>query len=109
MRFRRKNIRLPAINYRGRSWFFITLCSDGRRSVFSDEEQGRWLIDCLKHAAERNQFAVHSFCVMLDHLHVPVEGLVAESDLLLFVRMLKQRTSSEYKNHTGRVLWQKKF
>jgi putative transposase len=109
MRFRRKNIRLPSINYRGRSWFCITLCCEGRRPVFLDEEQARWVIDCLKRAAEKNQFAVHAFSVMPDHVHALVEGLASESDLLLFVRMLKQRTSVEYRKLIGRVLWQKKF
>ena len=109
MRFRRKNFRLPSINYRGRSWFFITLCCEGRQPLFLDEEWARWFMDCLKRAAERNQFAVHAFSVMPDHVHLLVEGLAPESDLLLFVRMMKQLTSVEYRKRTDRVFWQKKF
>jgi putative transposase len=109
MRFRRKNIRLNAINYRGRGWFFITLCCELRRPVFANDEWARRLIDCLKSTAERCHISVHAFCVMPDHFHAFVEGIARESDLLLFVRVFKQATSREYSRESGAPLWQKKF
>ncbi len=46
---------------------------------------------------------------MPDHVHALVTGLAADSDLLLFVRKFKQKTSSEFKESRGAILWQKKF
>jgi REP element-mobilizing transposase RayT len=109
MRFRRKNIRLNAINYRGRAWFFITLCCELRRPVFANDKWALRVIDCLKSTADRCHFRVHAFCVMPDHFHALVEGVAPDSDLLLFVRNFKQATSREYSRESGAPLWQKKF
>ena len=109
MRFRRKNIRLNAINYRGRAWFFITLCCEHRHPVFANDKWALSLIDCLKRTADRYHFSVHAFCVMPDHFHALVEGIAPDSDLLLFVTMFKQATSGEYSLESGVPLWQKKF
>jgi putative transposase len=109
MHFLRKNIRLHPIHYRGRRWFFVTLCCESRRPVFSDSENARGLIDCLKITAERYRFGVHAFCVMPDHFHALVEGVALDSDLLLFVRNFKQSSSREYSTAKGEPLWQKKF
>jgi len=80
MQFRRKNIRLPAQNYRGRGWFFITLCCDARQQVFADGQKARWLINCLRREAKASRFGVHAFCVMPDHVHILVEGQESASD-----------------------------
>jgi putative transposase len=109
MRFRRKNIRLPEINYRGRAWFFVTLCCESRHPVFANGEWAVWLIGCLNDTAEKYHFGVHAFCVMPEHLHVLAEGLTPESNLLLFVGNFKLLTSREYRKQTSGQLWQKKF
>jgi putative transposase len=109
MRFRRKNIGLHAINYRGRRWFFLTLCCESRSPVFSDGKNARRLMDHLKSTAERCHFGVLAFCVMPDHFHALVEGIAPDSNLLLFVRIFKQATSREYSREGGVPLWQKKF
>ena len=109
MQFKRKNIRLPAQNYRGRGWFFVTLCCERRRRVFTDQHKARWLIDCLRREAEAFRFGVHAYCVMPDHVHLLAEGLEPASDLLSFVKKLKQKTAFEYQKRFGERLWQKKF
>jgi putative transposase len=109
MHFRRKNIRLHPIHYRGRRWFFITLCCESRRSVFSESKEAQDLIECLQNAAQRCRFAVHAFCVMPDHFHALVEGIALDSDLLLFVRNFKRASSRKYSKESGGPLWQKKF
>jgi putative transposase len=109
MHFRRKNIRLHPIHYRGRRWFFITICCDARRAVFSNGKRVQNLIECLKTTATSCQFAVHAYCVMPDHFHMLVEGVVPESDLLLFVRKSKQASSRDYSKNENAPLWQKKF
>jgi putative transposase len=109
MRFRRKNIRLNAIHYRGRAWFFVTLCCEHRHPVFGNDKWALWLIDSLKRTADRYHFSVHAFCVMPDHFHALVEGISPDSNLLLFVTTFKQATSGEYSRESGTPLWQKKF
>ncbi len=109
MHFRRKNIRLPSLNYCGRGWFFITLCCDAGRQVFADGQKARWLIDCLRYEAETARFGIHAFCVMPDHVHLLVEGREPASDLLRFVKALKQRTGFLYSREFHEHLWQKKF
>jgi len=109
MHFRRKNIRLHPIHYRGRRWFFITLCCESRRPVFSHGAQAHNLIECLKITAESYRFGVHAFCVMPDHFHALVEGIEPKCDLLLFVRNFKQTSSRDFSKVGGGHLWQKKF
>jgi len=109
MRFLRKNIRLHSSRYRGRSWFFITICCEARSPVFSDRKIAQVSIDHLKERAKRYHFDVHAYCAMPDHFHALVEGLAPDSDLLLFTRSFKQTTSREYSKECGTPLWQKKF
>jgi putative transposase len=109
MRFRRKNIRLHPTRYRGRAWFFVTLCCELRQPIFSDSKKAQKLIECLKITAAKCHFAVHAFCVMPDHFHALVEGTAPDSDLLLFVSTFKRATSLEYSGGSGLPLWQKKF
>ena len=109
MLFRRKNIRLHPTRYRGRAWFFITLCCEARTPVFSNNENSQKLIDCLQLASEKYHFAIHAYCVMPDHFHALAEGLSPESDLLLFVRYFKQKTTRQHSKESGLPLWQKKF
>jgi len=109
MQFKHKNIRLPTQNYLGRGWFFITLCCERRRRIFSNGHRACWLIDCLRREAEASGFGIHAFCVMPDHLHLLAEGLEPASDLLRFVKVLKQRTGFLYQREFHEHLWQKKF
>jgi putative transposase len=109
MDFRRKNIRLHPTRYRGRAWFFITIRCELRKPIFSESKNAQMLVGLLKNTAERHQFGIHAFCVMPDHFHALVEGVSAESDLLLLVRNFKQTSSREYSIETAAPLWQKKF
>jgi putative transposase len=109
MEFAHKNIRLRLENYRGTRLIFITLCCEARKCVFENRDTARWLVDCLREEAEANRFAVHAFCVMPDHLHALVQGFEPSSDLLRFLKILKQKTAFQYQQRSGKVLWQKKF
>jgi putative transposase len=109
MPYPHKNIRLPAENYRGRRWHFVTMCCERRRRVFASKTRAGWMVEMMWSEAIANQFAIYAYCVMFDHLHVLVVGLSANSDLLLFIRRIKQATTSEFLRSTGALLWQKKF
>jgi putative transposase len=109
MHFRRKNIRLGASNYLGDRWYFITCCTEGRRPVFQEAKLARWVLAQLRASAAVSSFSVYAYCVMPDHLHFLVRGLAAESRLLDFVELFKQRTAHAYENRRKQKLWQKKF
>lgn len=109
MKFARKNIRLNPQSYQGTRLILVTLCCEARKCIFAKSEEARWLIECMRKEAELNRFAVHAFCVMPDHLHALVQGMEPSSDLLHFVRVLKQKTAFQYRQRLGQALWQKKF
>jgi len=109
MQFLHKNIRLPALKYVGMQWYFITLCCAARRRVFANPKWASWTIVNLRDEAIAYRFAIHAYCAMPDHLHALARGDDAGSDLLAFVKNLKQKTDHEFRVRFHRDLWQKKF
>jgi putative transposase len=104
-----KNIRLNPVMYIGRRSYFVTLCCSARRPVFANRDRAIWFIENLRKQSGDYGFVVHAYCVMPDHVHLLVTGTGAASDLLAFLRNLKQTTAHEYLHKFGRALWQKKF
>jgi putative transposase len=96
MPFRHKNIRLNSPYYMGQRSYFVTFCCEGRRPVFADPGNAAWLIEKLREQAVAFGFAIYAYCVMPDHFHILVNGLEPASDLLSFVKNLKQTTAHEY-------------
>jgi len=109
MTFYHKNIRLPAANYQGQRWYFVTLCCAARRPLFTNTARVYPVIEELRQQATAHQFDVHAFCVMPDHLHALVRGHQATSDLLALMKTLKQKTVYDFQRKFRRSLWQKKF
>jgi REP element-mobilizing transposase RayT len=109
MPYPHKSIRLDRLSYTGQSAYFITLCCDGRRPVFSNAMTAARLVDNLRDTSLIYRFAVHAYCVMPDHFHALVAGREPASDLLRFVKNLKQTSSAEYQKEFNRALWQKQF
>jgi putative transposase len=109
MPIRHKNIRLDPARYIGQSSYFVTLCCASRRPVFARPDLALWLIEHLREQSVAYRFAIHAYCVMPDHVHALGTGLDLRSNLLSFLRNLKQTTGHEYLNRFRRTLWQKKF
>jgi putative transposase len=109
MAFLHKNIRLDPTKYKGMQWYFVTMCCAGRRRVFADAEQASWIVDELRQRSASHGFGVHAYCAMPDHLHALLRGLHTTSDLLVFMKNLKQTTAYEFRRKFRRDLWQKKF
>jgi putative transposase len=107
--FTHKNIRLYAPLYTGQKSYFITLCCAHRHHLFANPTRTEQLIERLRSISTIYRFSIYAYCVMPDHFHALVKGLEDASNLLRFIKNLKQITSDEYKkDHTG-DLWQKKF
>ena len=109
MSFQRKKIRLPASRYTSKQIYFVTLCCDGRRPVFTAESLGHWLVKELLNSAAQEGFAIHAYCVMPDHVHILVEGLIETCDLVRFVSSFKQLNGFSYEMKNARLLWQSRY
>ena len=107
--FRRKNIRLRPEDYVGRRLHFVTLCFFGRRRAGANPEIARSLVEQLRLTAAELGFVAHAYCVMPDHVHLLVEGERAESDLMRFIELFKQKAGFELGYVRGRRLWQFKY
>jgi REP-associated tyrosine transposase len=107
--FHRKNIRLTPRDYIGKRIYFITICCEKRRPIFANEPLGHWLATRLLGAAIREDFAIHAYCIMPDHLHPLLEGLHENCDLVRFISSFKQETEFIYQKRFGRQLWQSKY
>jgi putative transposase len=92
----------------GQRWHFVTFCCDGRVPVFKGSDLAEWLIEMLRRESFAGRFAIHAYSLMPDHLHFLALGLEETSNLLSFVKLLKQKSAFEFKAKFHRALWQKK-
>jgi putative transposase len=106
---KRKRIRLPRGYYKGRQWFFVTICCEGRRPLFADDHKAVWVAEQVLLAATEQGYFVHAWCVMPDHLHLLIEGTCDSSDLLAFLMLFKKRTSFEAWRQFRLRIWQRSF
>jgi putative transposase len=105
----RKTIRLPAKYYTGRGWYFVTGCTLYREPVLNNPTVARFLVHAIRTAAALEDFHLHAWCVMPDHVHVLVEGATNESVLSRFVGRWKRASALEFKRQYRRDLWQRLF
>jgi putative transposase len=102
-------IRLSPETYRGHRAYFITICTHRRFPVFLSQPEAHQILAHLQTCAASNNFRLHAFCVMPDHVHFLTEGAADDSHLIRFTNAFKQTTGFDYRQrHTG-VLWQKRF
>jgi putative transposase len=109
MAFPHKNIRRPAAHYLGQRSYFIALCCASRHPAFANPDRALELIAEFCHQSLAYHFSVLAYCVMKEHFHALVRGLHPTSDLLAFVKNLKETTTRRYYSRSHRLLWQKKI
>ena len=109
MAFLRKNIRLPVEHYTGKRIYFVTICTENHRPAFNNDSVVARILETLTTAAQNHKFAVHAYCFMPDHLHVLVEGLTDQSQLLQFIRSFKQTSAFAYTQTFRHRLWQRTY
>jgi putative transposase len=106
---RKRPPRLSDFDYVGFHRYFLTICTHGKLPAFSDLDAGRAMAMNFLHYADAEGFAVIAYCLMPDHVHALVKGLVADADLRHFVRFWKQRSGFQWKKQTGVQLWQEGY
>jgi putative transposase len=105
----RKTARLSAQNYFGRNVYHLIIVCAKRRAYLADPKDARRLIAILINSAARHRFKLHAYCAMPDHFHVLAEGTQLTSDLMEFVRVVKQRSAFEFRRIYGCQLWEMSF
>jgi REP element-mobilizing transposase RayT len=105
----RKQIRLPPDEYLGPTISFVTICCESRRIIFEDFIRGKVAIESLKRTSQQARFLVHAYCLMPDHVHLPVEGTSRGSNLVRFVSQWKQQTSYLFRHDLPKGFWQRRF
>jgi putative transposase len=103
------DMRLNGANYSGKRAYFVTQCCHERRKYFAEPARCEWLLSHLRTLSTANSFAIPAYCVMPDHVHLLVDGLLPTSDFLKFMKGLKLKTSREFALENGMPLWQKKY
>ena len=106
---RRKPNRLPAGRYRGKQFFFVTICVQERKPVFSDARLVAQLSQVLTESCMKCGFGLYAYCFMPDHVHIEVVGLQDAANLQELVRAFKGVAARVARDFRVRNLWQKGF
>jgi putative transposase len=105
----RKSIRLPPAKYLGTQSYFVTICCDHRYPHLADPLVAAGVVGTLQECSAKQDFQLHAFCAMPDHLHFLAEGIAPRSDLRNLTRIFKLRTSYEFRRSRKMPLWEMSY
>lgn len=101
--------RLRGFSYTGLFRYSLTICVHERRRAFVRQEPVDLVTSQLLQSSSRNKFEVIAYCFMPDHLHLLVQGVADDSNLLEFMRVFKQTSAYHWKAAFGGQLWQRSY
>jgi len=96
--------RVSGCTYRGPCRYFVTCCTNNRRTLFADPSVALWLSAQITPFFECRGLVVLAYCVMPDHVHLLLEGADERADVVETMRTWKQRTEFDWKGRTGRAV-----
>jgi len=105
----RRPVQLDPALYVGPHRIFLTMCTFHRATAFIDSTTVDEVRGELLRTAEWYRVDVIAYCFMPDHLHALIHGLAADSDLLKWMKMLRQRSGRWYRTVNRRRLWQEGY
>lgn len=79
---KRKNIRIPEYDYSQNGYYFITICTENRRKILSDINDGKIVLyeygkiieqEILKTKEIRKNVAINNYIIMPNHVHMIIE------------------------------------
>jgi len=108
MKVKRKCNRLKNFTYEGSYAYFITICCYNNGNFFKDKTTVFNIFKVLNSISSEMNYFIMAYCFMPDHLHILTSG-DEETDLIKFVKKIKQITGYNFKKDTGKRLWQKSF
>jgi len=102
--------RLKDFDYLGRYRYFVTICTNNRKNIFTDHNAlVKEMVEILAASGGTNGFTIWAYCFMPDHLQLLAEGRSAHSDLKKFIKDYKQKTGYMFTKGEatdGNKLWQ---
>ena len=101
--------RVKGFDYRGPRRYFVTVCTHRRLQWLANVEDARHFAEQISPFFEARGFAVLAYCLMPDHAHLLLEGVVETADFAEAMRAWKQRTGYDWKRRHGTSLWQAGF
>ncbi len=107
--FHRKPNRLTPASYRGRRSYFLTLCTDERRALFTEGAIVKELLAVLDGTCALHLFRVYAYCFMPDHLHLILNGENDSCDLTRLIQAFKSLAARDARKLGITNLWQKGF
>ena len=85
------------------------MCTFRRAACFINDTTIDTVRSELLRTAESYRVEVIAYCFMPDHLHLLVEGISADSDLLKWTKMFRQRSGHSYRELKHDRLWQEGY
>lgn len=79
---KRKNIRIPEYDYSKEGMYFVTICTQNRRKILSDINDGKIVLyeygkiveqEILKTKEIRKNVAINNYIIMPNHVHMIIE------------------------------------
>lgn len=87
----RRPYRLPREQYRGAKTVAFTLCCEDRVPLFKNEKVVRDLVAILQAEIPKHGCRCPIYCFMPDHIHLLINGLNEDADLLTPIERFKTR------------------
>ncbi len=113
---KRKSTRIPNYNYASENYYFITVCTDGKKCLFFTNGRinalGKIVERCLLQIPQHHKNArIDKYIVMPNHIHaiIAIEG-VSNSSLTTMVGQMKAASTREiHKLMPDQIIWQRSF
>ena len=108
---RRRSLRLPEFDYaQPYACYHVIIGTYEAKPRFTKHELNKSVIAVLKEIAQKFGYAVITFCLMPDHLHLLVQAREGCQSLERFIGAFKNVTTRLYWRQGGeRKLWQRGF
>ena len=98
---------IAGFSYLGSYAYSLTCCTSAKAHHFASAPIVTAVLAQISRTAHERHFAVLAYCFMPDHLHLLVQGLLADSHLHAFVKLARQRSTLAFHGAGGKGrLWQ---
>ncbi len=101
--------RLAGVSYVGYQRYFFTTCTAFRKPIFNNHDLGHEAVSQILQCTIDEDFDLIAYCLMPDHAHLRVAARSEAADFTRYAKRMKQVTGFNYKQATGRHLWQPGF
>src|SRR5262249_33690272 len=92
----------------GPAHYFLTTCTDQRRPIFEHPTRAKAANRRIRTSSRHDEFPGPCF-LRPDHVHILVEGAIADSDRVRFIARWKQTTGYVLRNELPKRFWQRRF